>query len=120
MTHAQQPCRTAALFEEMWSTLTDLIGAAATANLIRRSLRRAVLRAPGLGQLAVTRDSFEYRYTLPPGWERSCEENLVALRELAGELKPLLVELTGPVVLHRLYGHPDLVRCNIFSPEQRP
>jgi hypothetical protein len=108
------------LFELIWAALVDLLGSAATATLIRRSLKRASARAPELDGLSISRERFEYRYVLPVGWKDGATGALEGLRELARELRPLLIELTGPVVLHRLSGIPDLGRCGVFASEMEP
>jgi hypothetical protein len=108
------------LFELIWAALADLLGSAATATLVRRSLKRAAVRVPRLGGIAINRERFEYRYVLPPEWKEGGTEALDGLREFARELRPLLLELTGPVVLNRLHGIPDLERCRVFPPENEP
>jgi hypothetical protein len=99
-------------FAVLWSALHDVMGSAATATLLRRAARHAVARAPELGGFEVHRVRFEYRYVVPPAWSHE------ALGALMSELRPLLVELTGPVVLRRLHGIPELESCGHFSPPQ--
>lgn len=102
----------------MWAALVDLLGSAATATLLRRSLKRAVARAPELADLTISRDGLEYCYALPSTWrEKARGAGIMGLRELTRELRPLLVELTGPVVIHRLRGIPELEACRLFAPE---
>jgi hypothetical protein len=113
-------CAPAVLFEFIWVALVDLLGSAATATLIRRSLKRAAARVPELDGISISRERFEYRYVLPPEWKDSATGALDGLRELARELRPLLLELTGPVVLRRLRGIPDLERCRVFPSENEP
>ena len=113
-------CDPTVLFEHIWAALVDLLGSAATATLIRRSLKRAAERVPGLEGISVSRERFEYRYVLPRGWKDNPAGALEGLREVAGELQPLLLELTGSVVLHRLRGIPDLERCRVFRSEDEP
>ena len=105
----------AALFTLLWEGLADVLGTAATAVLVRRAARRAAPRNPELAELAISRENLEYRFTLPRAWtERADAANAAAaadahaLRELVGELRPLLVELTGPVVVRRLAQIPAL------------
>lgn len=100
------------LFQLLWDSLTDVLGSAATATLLRRSLKRAALQG-----VEITRDHFEYRYVLPPTWSEGGEEAVGALRALGTELKPLLEELTGPVVLRRLESIPAIARCGLFRSE---
>mgnify|MGYP003404317482 CR=1 FL=1 len=45
-----------------------------------------------------------------------CEEFL----SLVDELRPLLVELTGPVVLRRLVEIPELAACGLTSIAEEP
>jgi hypothetical protein len=111
-------CTAASLFEIVWETMADVIGTAATATLVRRSAKRLSERSRDLASVTITRDGFDYRYSLPEHW-RSAESNAVAaLRELARELSPLLVELTGPVLVRRLVAHGDLQRCQILFQER--
>ena len=113
-------CDPAVLFEFIWGALVDLLGSAATATLIRRSLKRAAARIPGLAGISISRERFEYRYVLSSEWKDNATGALDGLRELGRELHVLLIELTGPVVLHRLRGVPDLERCRVFPPENEP
>lgn len=110
-------CDPTVLFELIWVALVDLLGSAATATLIRRSLKRAAARAPELAGISISRERFEYRYVLSSEWRDNATGALDGLRELGRELQPLLFELTGLVVLHRLRGMPDLERCRVFPPE---
>lgn len=97
------PARTpAARFELLRRALEEIIGAAATATLIRRAARRAAGRTPELRDLSIERRGVELRYTLPTSWTRECVDPLESLRDLVRELSPLLIELTGMVVIHRL------------------
>src|SRR2546422_619122 len=88
---------TAQLFALLWSALADALGTAATAVLVQRSARGAVL-----DQLAVRREQLEYTYTLSPTWSDPAPAGLEDLRELCRALRSLLVHLTGTVVLSRL------------------
>ena len=102
------------LFTSLWNALADMLGTAAAAALLRRAVQRALPRFPELGELAITRASLEYRYTLPAAWKASAPPR--ALCELVGELWPLLVDLTGPVVVERLLRIPELVAAGIVPP----
>ena len=108
----------AALFTLLWEALADVLGTAATATLLRRAARRASPRYPELTELAISREKLEYRYTLPPAWAGRADGTPLALRELVGELRPLLVELTGPVVVRRLERIPELRKRGIISPQE--
>jgi hypothetical protein len=106
--------RTAAeLFAIVWETLADVIGTAAAATLVRRSARRA--RVDGL---SVSRDGFKYTYCVPPEWSEDRPEPVLALRAVARELGPLLIELTGRVLLRRLVTAPELARNQILFEER--
>lgn len=112
-------CEAEVLFGLIWASLVDLLGSAATATLIRRSLKRAAMRAPALAHVKVEREQFEYRYVLPAEWNDETS-SLDGLRELARELSPLLAELTGPVALQRLRGIEDLRKSRVFFSEDEP
>ena len=107
----------AGLFALLWDSLADVLGTAATATLLRRAARRAVPRSPELAELAISRDNLEYRYTLPSAWKGREEGTLIALRELVGELRPLLVEMTGQVVIRHLERIPELRERGILPPQ---
>lgn len=93
----------AELFDLLWSTLADVLGTAATATLLRRSIRRAADRTAWSEPLVVARNGLDYTYRLPEAWKRPGNDEAVdALRIVAAELKLLLIELTGPVVVARL------------------
>lgn len=119
MVEADDPaCTAARLFEIVWETMSDVIGTAATATLVRRSAKRVSERSQQLASVTVTREGFDYRYSLPDQWQRPESDALAALRELARELSPLLIELTGPVLIRRLVAHDDLQRCRILFQER--
>jgi hypothetical protein len=99
---------TAMLFERLWSTLADVLGTPAAAVLLRRAIKRAVVSAPELGGLAIHREELGYGYTLPVAWEVDGPEPAASLRALVVELCPLLVELTGLVVVRRLARIPEI------------
>lgn len=117
----------AALFTLLWEGLADVLGTAATAVLVRRAARRAAPRSPELAELAISRENLEYRFTLPRAWTdraaavaAAAADDAHALRELVGELKPLLVELTGPVVVRRLAQIPELRERGIIPTDEGP
>jgi hypothetical protein len=95
----------AVLFDQLWQTLTDVLGDAATAALLRRSAKRALGRQPQLSALEISRVGFEYKYRLPPDWTTSGHH---AVQDLARELCPLLIELTDDVVVRRVVRIPGL------------
>lgn len=107
-------CRAADLFDVVWVTLVDVIGPTAAAALLERSVRRAAVTHAELRQLTITRQEFEYAYTLPESWSRIGPDAEAALRRLLEELWPLLLELTGPVVVRRLRDVPLLQQCGVL------
>ena len=92
----------AILFKILWEALSDVLGTAAAATLLRRAARRAAPRCPELAELAIERENLEYRYTLPSAWKDPAEGTPPALRELVTELRPILIEMTGQVVIRHL------------------
>ena len=112
------PCTAANLFDLMWETIADVIGTAATATLVRRSAKRLCDRNQNLACVSVIRDGFDYRYSVPDDWRVAEGQSVAALRELARELSPLLVELTGPVLIRRLHAVGELTRCQILFQER--
>jgi len=96
-----------ALFGMLWDELVDVLGTAATAAILGRAARRALPRSPELGELAIARGDKGYGYVVPRSFDRTGGPP-VPLRELLGELQPLLRELTGQVVLRRLERVPGL------------
>lgn len=112
-------CNPASLFTALWEALGDLLGWSATATVIGRSIKRAAARSPLLRDVVIRREGLEYRYSVPASWsDPSGAQAAEALRVLAGELEPLLAELTGTVVLQRLRSVPELARCRVFSSEE--
>jgi DNA-binding CsgD family transcriptional regulator len=79
-------------------TLSEVIGRTATEALLRRALRRAGLQDPELGALA--RASAEGG--APVQWWADGRHGMRYLRVVMRELWPLLIEITGPVVVARL------------------
>jgi len=93
----------AELFDLLWESLADVLGTAATATLVRRAIKRATSQTSWSEPVVVVRNGLDYEYRLPATWKQpSNEEALGALRVVAAELRVLLVELTGPVVVRRL------------------
>lgn len=112
---AAAACSAAVLFSALWEALADVLGTAAAATLLKRAARRAAIRSPELAELVFQREELRYGYSLPPSWKEQSEETPPALRELVAELRPILVELTGRVVLRHLEQFPQLRR---LFPEQ--
>jgi hypothetical protein len=97
----------AVLFGILWAELVDMVGTAATAVLLRRAQRRALLRSRDLQELTIGRFDEEFRYEVPSSFNLAAGPP-PALRHLADELRPLLEELTGEVALRRLRAVPEL------------
>ena len=96
-----------ALFKMLWDALVDVLGIPATATIVRRASHRALPRSPELGELAIERLDREPRYVVPRSFDRT-NGSAGPLRDLLDELRPLLAELTGQVVLRRLELVPQL------------
>ena len=111
----------AELFELLWETLADVLGTAATATLLRRSIRHAAARTDWPEPVIVARTGLDYTYRLPDAWKQPGNDEAVdGLRIIAAELRVLLVELTGPVVVVRLGRLAALRKWGIeFSDEGR-
>jgi hypothetical protein len=93
----------AELFELLWESLADVLGTAATATLLRRAIKQAASHTSWSEPVIVARNGPDYEYRLPDTWKQPAnEEAFGALRLVAAELRVLLVELTGPVVVRRL------------------
>jgi hypothetical protein len=101
----------------VWLILIDVLGAPATAALLRRSIKRASVTSTGLEALVITREGFEYTYKVPLEWQGGAQDGVSSLRALAHELSPLLLELTGKVIVERLHHDPDLKRCQVHFQE---
>jgi hypothetical protein len=106
----------AILFRILWDSLVDLLGAAATAVLVHRATRRAQHRSRELCELAVARVDGQFTYVVPHSFDRAIGPP-VALRDLADELRPLLVEMTGEVALRHLEQVPELRSWVRASPQ---
>jgi hypothetical protein len=91
------------LFDLLWETMADILGTAATATLLRRAAKRGAASDGSLAQVSIGQEGLTYRYTLPSTWQQTADPQAMdALRILGQELRPLLLEMTGPVVLRRL------------------
>jgi hypothetical protein len=104
VSHRDQDATSAAeLFDLLWESLADVLGTAATATLLRRAIKAAASKTSWSEPVIVTRNGLEYEYRLPETWKQAGNEEAVgALRVLVAELRVLLVELTGEVVVARL------------------
>ena len=106
----------ATLFDLLWESLADMMGTGATATLLRRAVKRAVERAPRLGEIVVQLDGLQYSYRLPDAWHKPRDdEALDDLRALVAALLPLLEEMTGPVVVARLARIGPLADAGVFE-----
>lgn len=105
----------AALFDLIRESIADVLGSAAAAAMLRRAAKRALSRDPILEELEIRRQGLEYEYVQPRSWQ---EGGAHLLGELLRDLRPLLVELTGAVVVLRLERLPELRRTGLFSPER--
>jgi hypothetical protein len=108
--------RGAALFKLIWDPVAEVLGTTAAATLLSRAARRATPRSPELGELTVLRTGDGYAYQLPRALVGKLEHTPAALRELFAELRPLLVQLTGQVIVRRLEQIPGLQERGILSP----
>lgn len=100
---------TEALFALIWNDLVDVLGSSATATLVRRAAKHAARRHPGLERLVIQRPAFEYEYVVPREWSHD-GGGRDALVVLVRTLRPLLEELTGTIVIHRLSENPEVAR----------
>ena len=93
----------------------------AAEGLFDDARKRALPRWPELAALCIVRERLEYRYSLPPDWEQRVSPLPGALSEVARQLWPLLVDLTGTVVVQRLAQIPELRERGILpAGEERP
>jgi hypothetical protein len=93
----------AELFDLLWESLADVLGTAAGATLLRRAIKRSAARSAWSEPIVVARNGLDYTYRLPDTWKQPGNDDAVdVLRIVAAELRVLLVELTGPVVVARL------------------
>jgi hypothetical protein len=97
----------AEFFKMLWCELVELLGTAATAAIIRRAVHRALPRNQELGELTIARVDGEYRYSLPRSFD-GVDGPTLPLCDLLDELRPLLQELTGKLVLRRFKRVPQL------------
>ena len=122
MSHSDQDATSAAeLFDLLWESLADLLGTAASATLLRRAIKQAASQASWSEPVTVARNGLDYQYRLPETWKQPGNEEAVgALRLVAAELRVLLVELTGPVVVRRLGRLPPFREKGINFTDEVP
>jgi hypothetical protein len=106
------------LFTILWEALADVLGTAAAATLLRRAAQRALRRWPELKDLSFTRDSLEYRYSVPAAWNDPAPGPPQALCALVQERWGLLIDLTGSVVVDRLAQVPELRERHVVPPTE--
>jgi hypothetical protein len=111
----------AELFDLLREALADVLGTAASVTLLRRAIKRTASRIPSAAQVCVVRDGLDYKSRFPDTWNQpGNEEALGALRVVAGELRLLLIELTGPVVVRRLARLPAFRERGIDFSDEAP
>jgi len=117
----QDVASAAEVFDVLWESLADVVGTAATATLLRRAIKRAASQTSWPEPVTVARNGLDYEYRLPETWNQPGNgEAIGALRAVAAELRVLLVELTGPVVVRRLSRLAPLLKLGIdFSEESK-
>ena len=111
----------AKLFDLLWESIADVLGTAATATLLRRAIKRSASQTSWPEPITVVRNGLDYEYRLPETWKQPGNAEAVgALRVVAAELRVLLIELTGPVVVRRLARLTPFRKLGIdFSEEAR-
>jgi hypothetical protein len=108
-----------ALFTMLWDALAEFFGPAATATLLKRAARRAAARSPELAGLVIQREGLVYSYVCPFGWSGKSGGTQPALRDLIGELRPLLIEMTGQLVIQHLEQILELRQLLLAPQEER-
>ena len=107
----------ASLITRLWDELVEILGAAATAALLRRSIKRASEVGAALDGLTVRREHLTYALSVP-SWTEA--QDHAALEAIVRELSPLLVELTGHVVVRRLSLISEFRNSGIHFAEGEP
>jgi hypothetical protein len=111
----------AELFELLWESLADVLGTAAAATLLRRAIKRAASQISSGELVNVVRNASDYEYHLPETWRQpGDEEALRVLRAVVAELRLLLIELTGPVVVRRLARMAPFRKLGIDFSDEAP
>ena len=121
MSGDQEASSAAELFELLWESLADVLGTAAAATLLRRAIKRATSHISSAELVIVVRNAPDYEYRLPETWRQpGNEEALSALRAVVAELRLLLIELTGPVVVRRLARMAPFRKLGIDFSDEAP
>jgi len=97
--------------------MADILGTGATATLLRRAIQKAAESRPELKELHIRKEMLEYAFTVPDSWNEPQSAAMDALRDVARELRPVLAELTGRVVLRQL-GKLELLRQHHIMTEE--
>lgn len=100
----------------VWAELVRILGAPTAAALLRRSANGRLGEYPEFNDLAITRQGFDYVYTVPSAWKETGEKSHRALEALLQELCSVLREMTGPVVVRQLRTLPQLQQFDLPSP----
>ena len=117
---ADDRCTTSELFDALWAALTDVIGPTAAATLLQESIRRARASQPGIEDVTIVQRQFEYTYAVPPSWKTTDTPPRQRFQAIVEELWPLLVGLTGSLVVRRLSAVPQLVECGVIPRTLKP
>jgi hypothetical protein len=107
------------VFAVVWRELAEVIGTTATAMLFRRAAKTATAGAAD-GGLTIVRAGFEHRYSVPDEWNQAGGSSGAAVEKIFRELRPLLIELTGPVLIRRLATNPIADIARVFAMEEMP
>jgi len=91
----------------LWDALVDVLGPATTATVVSRAARRALPLSPELNEIVITRVDREFFCVVPRSFDRAGGPP-EALRVLVDEIRLLLEQLTGQVVLRHLDQLPKL------------
>ena len=92
-----------------------MLGTAATATLLRRAVQQLGDRRADLKDLVIRREGLVYTFSVPASWHERHEEDELALRDIVQALRPILVALTGKVVLRRLARVGSLRAWGLFG-----
>ncbi len=106
-------------FEAIWTTLVDILGAPTATTVVRRSARRASVTHPTLAGLTIRRGVLDYEFDVPASWRESQSDSTADIAALAAEVRIVLEELTGVLVIRTLNEHPTLKALGWFCPEDR-
>ena len=109
----------AELFQRLWDEVTDLVGTAATAALLRRALKRASVKHAELAGVVLRREGLTYAWVLPAAWHDPARRDAVELLKqlVRDDLHPLFRELTGLVIQRRLAQSSELVEAGLAGEE---